>query len=194
MRVFATLQVRRSINCAPSLLLLSLLSFSLYCTGYRVGDVVDTIVKTSEQSTDALNSQMPMFGVPTTAIFSEAPSDSSFSLAFQEGMRPLPWMEMVNHKKQPLKEVIVTFVYSKSGDGAIHAVSSETIYSENKDVEGFRVKYQWVEEEEVDLQSGSIVMFLGVLIASLVVLIQSCGGAGFDISQRDDSTDRKSVV
>ena len=157
--------------------------------------MVDTVVRTPEESTDALNSQMAMFGVPTTAIFSEAPSDSSFSLAFQEGMRPLPWIEMVNHKKQPLKEVIVKFVYSKSGDGTIDAVSSETIYSDDKnDEEGFRVKYQWVASEEIDLQSGSIVMFLGVLIVSVMVLIQSCSGGGFDFSQRgDDGTDAQST-
>lgn len=171
------------------LFLLLLLSFPLDCTCYRVGDVVDTIIKTSKESTDALNSQMPMFGVSSTALFTEAPSDTSFSLAFQEGMRPLPWIEMVNHKKVPLKEVIVTFVYSKSGDGTIHAVSSETIYDKNSNQEeGFRVKYQWIEEEEVDLQSGSIAMFLGVCVVSIMVLVQSCkngSSGGFDASQRD---------
>lgn len=179
---------------AALLLLVLLLSFPSHGTCYRVGDVVDTIVRTSEESTDTLNSQMPLFGVPSTALFTEAPPESSFTLAFQEGMRPLPWIELKNHKKQPLKQVIVTFVYSKSGDGTIHAVSSETIYEKDNDEEGFRVKYQWVEEEEVDLQSGSIAMFIGVCIVFIIVLIQSCNGSsGFDASQqRDGITDAPS--
>jgi len=180
--------MHRILSDSCLLLFLLLISVPFRCSSYRVGDVVDTIVRTPEESTDALNSQMPLFGVPSSAIFTELPE--RLSLAFQEGLRPLPWIEMYDHKKRPLKEMTVTFVYSKSGDGTIHAVSSETKYSDARsDSEGFRVKYQWKEEEEVDLQSGAVVMFLAVCIVSIIVLLQSCTGSGFEgIHHHDESS------
>lgn len=149
-----------------------------------MGDVVDTMIRTSEESTDVLTSQMPQFGISSSAVFDESPPEGSFSLAFNEGMRPLPWMAMYDNKKRPLKEISVTFVYSRSGDGTIHAVSSETTYSDAKGEGGFRVKYKWVQEEKVDLQSGMTVMFLGVCIVSIIVLLQSCNG--LDASRAQD--------
>lgn len=169
-----------------SIFVLFLLSFPVRCSSYRVGDIVDTILRTAEGSTDVLNSQMPMFGVQSTAVFSETPD--RFSLAFHEGLRPLPWIETVDNTERALKEITVTFVYSESGDGAIHAVSSEATYSKEKSSdEGFRVRYQWVEEEEVDLQAGSAVMFLAVCIVSIIVLLQSCGETGAGASLSDNS-------
>jgi hypothetical protein len=146
------------------------------CSSYRVGDVVDTIIRTPEETTEALSSQMPLFGVPSNAVFFESPP--RFSLAFQDAGIPLPWVEMSSRKRQ-LDELIVTFVYSRSGDGAIHAISSEAKYEDAKPgSEGFRVRYEWVEEEEVDLRSGSAVMFLAVSIASIVILLQTCSERG----------------
>ena len=176
--------------CSPSwrqlFVLLLLASCPFQGTSYLVGDVVDTIVRTPDETTDALNSQMPVFGVPSTAVFPETPE--RLSLSFHEGLRQLPWIETMDSKKRPLKEITVTFLYSKSGDGAIHAVSSETTYDDDKSTdEGFRVRYKWVEEEEVDLQSGSIVMFLVVFVVCIIILVQSCSGTGAGVSQQDNS-------
>lgn len=163
-----------------SLLLFLILLFAvpLSSSSYRIGDVVDTIVRTPQESKDALNHQMPQFGVPSSTMFYETPQ--RFSLAFQEGLRPLPWIDLQNKRNQPLKQVIVTFVYSKSGDGTIYSVSSETSYSDvQSGREGFRVLYQWKEEEQVDLAAGSMVMFLVVCIVSILVMVQTCTGTAF---------------
>ena len=145
------------------------------CASYRVGDTVDTIIRTPEETADALSNQMPLFGVPSVEVFFESPA--RFSLAFQEGLRPLPWVELQDSRKRALEEVIVTFVYSRSGDGTIHSISSQPKYKDTtreSGNQGFRVRYEWVEEETVDLRSGLAFMLLAVSIASIAILIQSC--------------------
>ena len=179
-------------GCLASWLLLLLLFVSLpwQCSSYRVGDVVGTIIRTPEKTADALSNQMPLFGVSSDTEFFESPP--RFSLAFQDGMIPLPWVEISSRKRQ-LDELIVTFVYSRSGDGAIHAISSEAKYDDAKlGREGFRVRYEWVEEEEVDLRSGSAVMFLAVSVASIVILLQSCSGKGTGPPQRVNDSNNSS--
>lgn len=183
---------RSPLGCLASWLLLLLLFVSLpwQCSCYRVGDVVDTIIRTPEETTEALSNQMPLFGVSSNAVFFESPP--RFSLAFQDARIPLPWVEMSSRKRQ-LDELTVTFVYSRSGDGAIHAISSEAKYEDAKPgSEGFRVRYEWVEEEEVDLRSGSTVMFLAVSIASIVILLQTCSGKETGPSQRENNSDNSS--
>lgn len=172
------------------LLLLQFVSFPWQCSSYRVGDVIDTIIRTPEETTDALSNQMPLFGVSSDAVFFESPP--RFSLAFQDGMVPLPWVEMSSRKRH-LDELVVTFIYSRSGDGAIHAISSEAKYEDAKPgSEGLRVRYEWIEEEKVDLRSGSTVMFLAVSIASIVILLQICSGKGTDPSQGENDSDNSS--
>lgn len=145
-------------------------------------------MRTDKGTTDALTSQMPLFGIPTSTVFTE--DVDRFSLAFQEGLRSLPWISVYDHKKRPLEQVRVTFVYSKTpnGGGTIHAVTSETTYSKDRSDsdEGFRVSYVWKEEEQVDLQSGLIVMCLVVCIAAMIVMIQSCTGSGMDLGHQGD--------
>lgn len=174
---------------SQSLLLVLFVSLPWQCSSYRVGDAVETIIRTPEETKDALSNQMPLFGVSSDAAFFESPT--RFSLAFMDGMVPLPWVEMYNRKRQ-LDELVVTFVYSRSGDGAIHAISSEAKYEDAKSrSEGFRVRYQWIEEEEVNLRSGSAVMFMAVSIASVLILLQTCSGKGTP-SQRENDSDNSS--
>lgn len=72
-------------------------------------------------------------------------------------------------------------------------VSSEAKYEDAESrSEGFRVRYEWVEEEEVDLRSGSTVMFLVVSIASVVILLHTCSGKGTGPSQRENDSDNSS--
>lgn len=81
---------------------------------------------------------------------------------------------------QALDVLRVIFVYSKSGEGRIHRVSSKAIWSDNKRSRldknvPIDVSFEWVEEEAVDLQAGSSVMFLTVLVVSILFLLQLCG-------------------
>lgn len=145
-----------------------------FCVAYRIGDTVDTLIRTSSGTSEALTRQMPLFGYSTDVAFTESPT--RFSIAFEEGLHPLPWIELYDSRRHRLDVVEVTFIYSRSGDGTIHAISSEAKYKDASDeVDGFRVRYKWVEEEEVDLVAGSAVMLLAVSIAVLIMMLQICG-------------------
>ena len=172
-------------------LVLSFLLLSLaHCVAYRVGDAVDTMLRTSLEAKEALRSQMPMFGVNSIAEFKGSPR--SFSLSFEEGLRALPWFDLKNSRGNPLEYVTVTFVYSRSGDGSIHAISSSASYSSKRgktaDGDGFQVKYTWIEEEGVDVAGGSAVMMLATLIVAIVFFLQMCSTGIDELSsqRRDD--------
>lgn len=111
---------------------------------------------------------MPLFGISRT-VKSEGIS-GRFSLAFDEGLHALPQVEGKN-----LETLVVTFLYSKSGNGVIHSVSAQTIYKSSAPPAEIQIEYKWVEEEPVDIQSGATVMFLATLVVSVVFLFQACG-------------------
>lgn len=157
---------------------------------YRLGDAVDTILRTDASADDVLRSQMPLFGQSSTAVFSSNQNNNNegfkhFSLSFEEGLRPLPWVNLVNPKGEMLQQLEVTFVYSRSGEGAIFGISSDAKYGQRSDT--FLVQYTWVEEAEVNPRAASAVMFLLVFLASVVMLISSCS-----LSIEDESTGRES--
>jgi hypothetical protein len=135
---------------------------------------------------------MPRFGVQSLATFHEYPA-SRFALAFEEGYRQLPWVESVNGRGESLSKLIVTFVYSKSGGGAIHSVSSQSKYFtiDEKTNSGnlFQAEYIWIEEEAVDIHAGASIMFLATLVASIVLLFNSCGDTNGNLSSTSKSHD-----
>lgn len=139
-------------------------------SAYKVGGLIDTSLRTESATIDAMRSQMPVFGRSTMIHFPETPP--RFSLVFEEGMRPLPWVEGRN-----LESIHITFVYSKSGDGFIHAISSSPKYGRAA-TEGFRVEYKWLEEQEVDPRVGAAIMFLMTFLATIVMLVNACGVMG----------------
>jgi hypothetical protein len=152
---------------------------------YRVGDAIDTIARTDASAAqDVLRSQMPLFGRSSTAIFSPEHPGGRFSLSFEEGLRPIPWVGTVDPKGRGLERLDVTFVYSQSGDGAIYGISSNPTYS-NLGGRGFTVKYTWVEEEEVNLKAGGAVMLIVVLVACVAMLLSACT-SGDDPEKRDE--------
>ena len=136
---------------------------------YRIGDAIDTIIRTETSAEDALRHQMPIFGVSSTASFDVT---EKFALAFEEGLRPLPFISA-----DSLDKLEVIFVYSKSG--TIHSISSTSHLGVNKS-KFVRVHYKWVEEENVDIVGAGAVMFLATFLATITMLIQACAGTSFD--------------
>ena len=136
---------------------------------YRIGDAIDTIIRTESSAEDALRHQMPIFGVSSTASFDVT---EKFALAFEEGLRPLPFISA-----DSLDKLEVIFVYSKSG--TIHSISSTSHLGVNKS-KFVRVHYKWVEEENVDIVGAGAVMFLATFFATIAMLIQACAGTSFD--------------
>jgi hypothetical protein len=146
-----------------------------FVDAYRVGDVVDTVISTrSSNSIELLLNSRPLFGVPKTIQLARLPE--RFSMHFEEGLHSLPYVD-----GQTLEQLVVTFVYSRSGEGRIHSVTSKAVRT-NAAGGGSGTKktpidivFEWVEEEAVDLSSGTAVMFLAVMVVSIVFLIQLCG-------------------
>ena len=176
------------------LLVCSILALHHAASAYRIGDAVDTDLVMDGFMWDALRSQMPKFGINTKVHFDMDLADSAdedrryrtFALLFEDGLRSVetrPYEKTAwRGQAQTLERVLVKFVYSKSGTGMIHSVSSTAVYktenaasSNNNNSRRFRVEYEWQEEEAVRLTVGSVVMFLAVFLSSIVFLFQTCG-------------------
>lgn len=158
------------------------------CGAYHIGDIVDTDILVDTVKLDALRSQMPLFGVRYVAQvpFEFPESVRTFSMQFEDGLWALPiavltkakTVTTTTHTRLFLSRIQVEFIYSKSGAGAIHAVTTKDVtYSPNVQP-FFSVEYHWVEEEAVYTKAGQAVMFLAVLIASVFFFLLSCGIVG----------------
>ena len=149
---------------------------------YRLGDAIDTEILTPKDSSSQhapKRSQMPTFGVDTTTSFGPM-TDHRFSIHFEEGFRALPWMDMKSFMGATLEKVEITFVFSRSGNGEIHSLTSRTFYNKDRkesanDNGEIVVEYKWIEEEAVDLNGGGFVMFLAIFVSSLFMLVDLCG-------------------
>eukprot|EP00980_Cylindrotheca_fusiformis_P007768 scaffold1650_cov135-Cylindrotheca_fusiformis.AAC.3 len=150
---------------APQKALLFLLL--AYSDGYRIGDSVETMLWTNTGATALKLTEMPMFGEFSRARIEM--NQGSFSFGFEDGLYVLPWIEAKN-----LKKITVVFVFSRSGHGAIHSVSTSSERGISSEESSFEVEYIWVEEAPVQLQAGIAAMFLGTLVASLLFMLQAC--------------------
>jgi len=108
------------------------------------------------------------------------------SLSFDEGFHHIPWLDVCNpsrHNERILQKLVVTIVYSGS-DGSIHAVHRETKYQEggggNSMSKSFTVEYIWVNEADVDIQGGLLVLFVAVLIVSFCGIMGACSSSSAD--------------
>mmetsp|Transcript_1568 Transcript_1568/g.2152 ORF Transcript_1568/g.2152 Transcript_1568/m.2152 type:complete len:208 (+) Transcript_1568:146-769(+) len=169
--------------------------FDSFCEAYQLSDAVDMVMQTNEGIQGVLRSQLPLFGKDSFAFFTRAPDYFSFS--FEEGLRPLPWVKLVDGRERYLESLEVTFSYSKSGDGAIYGISSNPIYSRQSKTNnrtGFSVKYIWVEEEKVHPRTGATVMLLSVLLASCFILFDSCCGDNSGERQKSPNNYRQEEI
>lgn len=150
----------------------------LFVDAYLVGDVVDAVVSTRSALTiDLLMANQPQFGIRKTIHLPRLPE--RFSLSFEEGMHSLPYVD-----GQSLEQLIVTFVYTKSGGGRIHSVTSKAVRSISQrkfdPKRQIEVLFDWVEEEAADIEAGATAMFLAAFIVSLLFLVQLCKVEGDD--------------
>jgi len=159
--------------------------------GYYVGESVDTTIYVSSgdhRKIEANKAQNPKFGMDTSVYLPRTVhSNERFSLGFEEGYHQLSWVDPVN-----LGKLRVIFMYTKSGDGVIHSVSSEPMMKylhEDYHRNQLEIEYVWVEEHPVDPQAGSIVMFLGTLILSIALALQTCGSSDDDDDDGGDLGD-----
>ena len=152
---------------------------------YRVMDVVDASMYTRSFPVELLMANMPLFGVERTVKVPRVLD--RFSLAFEEGLHSLPYID-----GQSLETLQVTFIYSRSGEGRIHSVTSNAIRSpKGRPIDQkipINVEFIWQEEEAVNFNAGISVMFLATLVASIVFLIQLCATSGGDGNEGSSSS------
>ena len=115
------------------------------------------------------------------------------SMSFDEGFHHISWIDIYNPSQQPshrraLETLIIKFVYS-ANDGSIHSVQQDTRYRDNNSGGGdnkmmpksFTVEYVWIEEADVDLESGIFVLFAVVFFVALFGMVDvCCGGSDGD--------------
>lgn len=116
------------------------------------------------------------------------------SMSFDEGFHHISWIDIYNPSQQPthrraLETLIIKFVYS-ANDGSIHSVQQDTRYRDNNSGSGidnnvmpksFTVEYVWIEEADVDLESGIFVLFAVVFFVALFGMVDvCCGGSDGD--------------
>jgi hypothetical protein len=91
----------------------------------------------------------------------------------------------VKTKRHTLEKLVITFVYSGS-DGSIHAVHREAKYIDGtgSNRKTFLVEYIWIEEADVDLQSGVLVLFMCVVLFVLIGMVGECSAS--ESRQRND--------
>ncbi len=127
-----------------------------------------------------------------------------FSLSFDGGFHHIPWMDIYNpsnngNNGKALSNLVITIVYSSS-DGTIHGVHHrEATYrddvgyssdgsgsgdNDNGMPKAFNVEYIWVNEADVDVRGGLLVLFGTVLIASLYIMV-----GAFQVSNNLDEGD-----
>lgn len=135
------------------------------------------------------------------------------SLSFDEGFHHIPWLDVYNpssskskskyNNNKVLENLIITIVYSGS-DGSIHAVHRETAYRDTTDTahtansdnkgggggnngmpKSFTVEYIWVNEADVDVQGGMLVMFAAVLLVALSGVIGACTTSSSSSGEED---------
>jgi hypothetical protein len=184
-------------------LLLQFLLATTYATAYRLGDAVGILLRTSTSTSDAppqkleaYRHQMPRFGISTktrfdiSTLLQDANSDAvvdrvrnlidsedkiRLSISFDEGFHHIPWLDVYNkHSAKLLSDLTITFVYSGS-DGSIHAVHRQsTMVDVNEHHKSFVVEYIWIEEANVDIRGGVLVLFSCVVLFVLVGMVGEC--------------------
>lgn len=154
-------------------------------SSYSIGEHIETSVFTITGGSEVLSKQRPLFGINSIVTFPRSRSNDSFSLSFAEGYHQLPWFDTSS-----LGKLRVTFVFSKSGDGVIHSVSSEPVMRvmhDDHSRHNIQIEYVWIEEQPIDFQSGLAVMFLATFF--VVLVIQICR-LGFDSGKQQGDSDR----
>ncbi|KAL7454564.1 hypothetical protein ACHAWC_006199 [Mediolabrus comicus] len=121
------------------------------------------------------------------------------SMSFDEGFHHISWIDIYNPSqpshRRSLETLIIKFVYS-ANDGSIHSVQQDTRYRDNNSGGGsidnkmmpksFTVEYIWIEEADVDLESGIFVLFAVVFFVALFGMVDVCCG-GSDSDNRHGS-------
>jgi len=143
---------------------------------------VPLITKCSSASTvyEATRSQAPKFGLDgeTTLLFRDICPGTrdrnarvTLQLSFGNGLYTLPRFELMKTPSNSSGSAEVTIQFHHTSDGQIHSISKQEEKSENpndsRNAGKVFINYKWVEEEDVDVAGGVLVMFFAIFGMSL---------------------------
>jgi hypothetical protein len=157
--------------------------FSWTCESYRTGEAVGLLIRNSRGTVqESLRNQLPLFGLSSATVMEIDESNVDLlrrlSLSFEaDGRRSLPWVDVLPGRNKQLETLTVTFVYSSPGgsNGEIHDVSAQTKYKEKGDDDlEFVINYVWIEQADIDINGGVVIMSLATLLVSCLILFQTC--------------------
>ena len=157
---------------------------------YRRGQVVDTDIRLDARVSDALRSQMPLFGLDASAQFSfdsidavESPSTTTtFAMTFEDGLWTTPSVALQNRNHEYLQSFQVDFLYSKAGSLESVSTSQTPVYAKDKP-KFFRVDYKWTVEDAPHVVAAMNLMMIVVFAACIYFLFEAFsmspdGGSG----------------
>lgn len=165
--------------------------------GYRIGDVVDTVlVIDGSRRSNPFRHQMPIFGASWIPYVRFEKSNligarnndgfeepNTISIQFEDGFWAVPTVALArNHGAQNptfLDHLTIQFFYSKAG--AIRAVLTKDAKYSSDHKSFFDVTYEWIEEEAVSPGMGLALMFLMVFLFSAYSILINCGVIGHDL-------------
>ena len=122
-------------------------------------------------------------------IFQEE-SRLSLSLQLDEGLHHTSAIDVFNRSTgKALHSLVINFVYSSS-DGSIHSVQQDAQYQQilkngarkNEIPRSFTVEYIWIEEADVDIDSGVFVLFTIICYFALFGMVSVCRGINGNVN------------
>jgi hypothetical protein len=158
------------------MLLLAIMMIVSCVEAYRTGEVIDTDIRLDLDVSDALRSQMPLFGIDGTAQFTFAAiadKSQTFAMTFEDGLWTIPSVPLQNKNQEYLQSLQVDFLYSRTG--SLESVSNQApVYSKTRPKQ-FRVEYKWTVEHAPHVTAAMNLMMMAVFAACLYFLVESFG-------------------
>ncbi|CAM9628201.1 unnamed protein product [Ascophyllum nodosum] len=171
-----------------------LLRFVAVLANFRHGDVVPMSYKTQLISTtaevfetpwlDAMRSQMPRFGQPSTLSFEpkslpyvESATEDKLKIAFAFSHDELVVPRVVVRDKEGaerLERLVFTFSYEGGSIVRVRSDASTGHAGTGSDRGGFDVEYRWDRVPEEDEEAGISVVFLVSLLLMVFVGVDAC--------------------
>jgi hypothetical protein len=143
---------------------------------YRVGEAIDTDIRLDYDVSDALRSQMPLFGIDSAALFS-MPSmlnqSATFALTFEDGLWTTGAMPLVNKNKEYLQSWQVDLMFSRYG--SLQSVSYQAPIYTTDEPKFFQVDYKFHLEEAAHVTAALTVMCMAVFAMSVYFVLEACG-------------------
>jgi hypothetical protein len=170
-------------------LLLTCASLQDFAKAYRLGEAINTDYRLDQEISDVLQSQMPLFGMDSSAQFpfgSMQKKSQTFAMTFEDGLWTIPSVPLQNRDREYLQSLQVDLLYSKAG--WLQSVSNQVPVYSKEQPKYFRVDYKWTAEDAPHLTASINFLVLVVFAACIFFLMEACGITADDVASHDDDS------